>query len=218
MGGKGAVAILHAEGDPVGEKKPIVARWEWRWVGRQLPDVRAPLGEGVLGPPATTEETYLVSLDSPHNVKTRLGVLDVKRLHRTEPDGLELWFPTMRAVFPVPAEALAEVYGAWGVPIPGMIPPATDAEAFLNDVVPATPAVRRVDLVKHRTRLRAAGCAGELVELEIGGHRWISLAFEHENGEVVRAALRHLGLESGTNLNYPAALKRILALSRSQPD
>lgn len=191
------------------------ARWEWRWVDEGLPVARALLGLPPGTAPQVTEETYLVSVNSPHNVKIRGGVLDVKRICQVAEDGLELWCPTLQAPFPLASDDLSEVCDAWGVPLPRPLPAAVDLRGFLRGVVPQLTAVRRVDLIKHRSRITAQGCAGEVVALEIRGERWMSLAFEDANPDVVHEALRSLGLASRTNLSYPAALKRVLGLPRS---
>lgn len=191
------------------------ARWEWRWVDEGLPVARALLRLPPGTAPQTTEETYLVSVDSPHNVKIRGGVLDVKRLRRVAEDGLELWYPTRKAAFPLAPGDLAETCDAWDVPLPRSLPGLVDLRGFLDDVVPQLTAIRRVDLIKHRSRITAGNCEGEVVALEIRGERWMSLAFEDPDPDVVRRALRAVGLEARTNCSYPAALKRILGLPRS---
>lgn len=189
---------------------PVAGRWEWRWIGRELPMPRATLGLAGIDPPVTSTETYLLSARTPHNVKIRGAKIDVKRLRSVAADGLEQWSPTVQAASPVCAPDIQEVYAALDLRVPRVLPDAMAVDALLRRILADTPAVRRADIVKHRTRLATDGCAGEFVEFECRGERWTSLAFESENAEAVRAVLARLGLPSRANLNYPAALKRIV--------
>ena len=168
----GAVRSQPGSARPSGpDEAASPARWEWRWVDEGLPVARARLGLPPGAPPQITEETYLVSVDSPHNVKIRRGVLDVKRLREVAEDGLELWYPTLKAAFPLAPPDLAEVCDAWGGPLVRPLPGPIELRGFLHDVVPQLKAVRRVDVIKHRARITVEACAGEVVVLEIRGDR-----------------------------------------------
>ena len=191
--------------------RTIVPRWECRWIDAEAPVAEARLAIDPDELPGTTVETYFVSLRTPHNVKVRHGELDIKRLLRIEPDGLEQWAPTLHAPFPLEASAREEITAAWGVRLPASPPVALTLHA-LDRLAADCAEVRRVTLTKHRLRLRHAGCPGELVTIEVAGQRWMSLAFEHEDPDIVRAASSDLGLDPRVNLNYPAALKRLFAL------
>jgi hypothetical protein len=196
--------------DPTGAPAPVVPRWEWRLIARSLPIDPARLA---LDPeaPLAGRETYLLSALTPHNVKIRKQLLEIKWLERRAAGGLELWRPTGRSPFPLDDAARNALWSAWGV---GPQPTgATESlDALLRDVVGKNDALRRVDLVKRRTRLSLAGCAGELVELEIGPERRVSIAFEDADPRAVGAAVTAAGLEGYPNLNYPAALKDIVGL------
>ena len=185
-------------------------RWEWRWIGHQTPVPISRLGYAWSDPPARTAEAYLVSANSPHNVKVREGLIEVKRLRRVSGDGLEQWSPTVRAGFPLPPADWDEVLDALGLPAAAGVPPAT-LESLLEALPPGAP-VRRIEIVKRRSRLVLAGCPGEWVRLDIEGRRMVSLAFEHERAGAVREALAALGLDPHDNLGYPAALKRLIGM------
>jgi hypothetical protein len=189
---------------------PVVPRWEWRSIARTLPLDRDRL---TIAPGAAmaSAETYLLSTLTPHNIKVRNALLEIKRLHQRAPDGLEQWRPTARSAFPLEAAALQELCEAWGLPS-ASIPAAPSLAALLRANVTPHPALHRIDLVKRRQRVSFAGCGGELVELEIAGERWVSVAFEDADAGAVRAAVIAAGCDAHDNLSYPAALKHILGL------
>jgi hypothetical protein len=204
----------NATHDPQATAAPpatVVPRWEWRLIARSLPFDRARLSFAP-GPPKVSSETYLLSSRSPHNIKVRGGVLEIKRLQQRATDGLEQWRPTARSTFPLDADTRVELWDAWAIAAPPGLTAVPSLPDLVREVVSPHPELRQVDLVKHRTRLSLAGCNGELVELEIAGERWISVAFEDADPALVRAAAASLGIDVRTNLNYPAALKRIVGL------
>ena len=206
---------LAAPPDALRAPTEVVPRWEWRLIARSLPIDPSTL---VLDPgaPSSGEEIYLLSAGTPHNVKIRKQLLEIKWLERRAADGLELWRPTARSSFPLDDAARNALWSAWRIaPQPAA---ATESfDALLRDVVARHAALRRVDLVKRRTRLSLVGCAGELVELEIGPERRVSLAFEDADPRAVRAAVTAAGLGGYPNLNYPAALKEIVGLPILSP-
>lgn len=193
-----------------GPAPPVVPRWEWRLIARSLPIDPGRLGREAAAPTASTE-TYLLSAHTPHNVKIRKQLLEIKWLERRAADGLELWRPTAHSPFPLDDAARNALWSAWEI-APQPTGATESLDALLRDVVTRHDALRRVDLVKRRTRLSLVGCAGELVELEIGPERRVSIAFEDTDPRTVRAALTAAGLEGYPNLNYPAALKDIVGL------
>lgn len=193
-----------------GRAPPVVPRWEWRLIARSLPIDPGRLGLEAAVPTASAE-TYLLSSRTPHNVKIRKQVLEIKRLERQGADGLELWRPTAQSTFPLDAATRAALWNAWGIP-PQPASATETLDRLLLDIVTPRHALWRVDLMKRRTRLSLAACAGELVELEIGAERRVSIAFEDADPSVVTAAVKAAGLAGQPNLNYPAALKEILGL------
>lgn len=186
-------------------------RWEWRWIGYQSPVEVSRLGYGWSDPPTRTAEVYLVSEASPHNVKVREGSLEVKRLRRVSGDGLEQWAPSLRAGFPLGPPDWRELLDALGLPVADRETPVSTLEGLVAGL-PSGASVRRIDVVKRRSRLTVAGCPGEWVRLDIGGRRLVSLAFEHERAVRVRDALAVLDLDPHDNLSYPAALKRLIGM------
>src|SRR4051812_6303886 len=91
--------------------------WEWR-VFEPFP------GSFInsIEPPAVAEdasiETYVLSAVSPHSVKIRNGMLDVKLLEQSSDDDMELWRPVFGQAFPIHVQDLAPVWNAWGLHAP----------------------------------------------------------------------------------------------------
>lgn len=189
----------------------VVPRWEWRRIERALPFDPALLRVDS-GDAKVSSETYLLSTLTPHNIKVRGAMLEIKRLQKRTVDGLEQWRPSARSAFPLDAATLVELWDAWGVQAPATRSAVVSLADLVRELVSTHPALRSVDLVKRRDRLTLAGCHGELVELDISGERWVSVAFEDADPALVRAAVAAIGMDVRTNLNYPAALKRIVGL------
>jgi hypothetical protein len=196
-------------GKPTGDTG--LYRWEWRWIGYQSPVEVSRLGYAWTDPSTRTAEVYLVSPNSPHNVKVREGLIEVKRLRRVSGDGLEQWAPSLRAGFPLLPADWRELLDALGLPAAGRETPVPSLDALCAEFPPGAP-VRRIEVVKRRSRLTVAGCPGEWVRLDIDGRRLVSLAFEHERAVTVRDALAALDLHPHDNLNYPAAIKRLVGM------
>lgn len=206
----GSTDPLAVSPDALRAPTEVVPRWEWRLIARSLPIDRSTLALDP-GTPMSSEEIYLLSAHTPHNVKIRKQLLEIKWRERRAADGLELWRPTARSPFPLDDAAQRALWSAWGIP-PQAVGATESLDALQRIIVAAPSTLRRVDLVKRRTRLSLAGCAGELVELEIGPEHRVSLAFEDADPRAVRAAVTAAGLEGYPNLNYPAALKEIVGL------
>lgn len=203
--------ITPSPGGPAPERaRPaIVPRWECRWFGERspVPEDRLRLPPGRRAVP--TLETYFLSARTPHNVKLRRGVLEVKRLDEISDDGLERWSPVLSATFPLTPDELARVLAAWGVTAPADRRALTPAG--FEALAAGLPDIQRVAFTKQRVRFAHGGCAGELVTLDVHGQRRVSLALEHADPVCLREAAAGLGLDPRSNLNYPAALKRLLA-------
>jgi hypothetical protein len=152
-----------------------------------------------------------VSANSPHNVKVRGGSIEVKRLLRVSGDGLEQWAPSLRTAFPLLPAHWREILDALGLPATGREIPVSNLDALCAGLPPGVP-VRRIEVIKRRSRLALAGCPGEWVRLDIGGRRLVSLAFEDERATCVRNALAILDLDPHDNLSYPAAIKRLISM------
>ena len=184
----------------------IVPRWEWRVFGRDLPLARGRLRGALSGPERRSRESYLLSPESPHNVKIRDGALEVKRLVEVHPSGLERWRPTLRALFPLDPHLLSEVWDALRIPPPQSPIPLNDESGFL-DALPQE--LRVVHLEKRRRPLILRGCPGEWVMLTVAQLQRQSLALEHPDPELLLETLRRFHLDPVANTNYPRALAQL---------
>lgn len=202
---------------PTEAPQPIVLRWEWRTFAPQLtlpgewPAAPSPDGA------AASDETYFVSLRSMHNVKLRQGRLELKRLRRVDPDGLELWDPVLTVILPATVAALGELWRVWQVAPPGLPDTLLTAADLVQKVVSRSPWLRSVRVSKQRVPLSLAPCNGERVTLLVDGERWESVAVESEDPAKVLAAVRRLGLERLPNTNYPRMLKDFLGARSAVP-
>ncbi|HVX39201.1 MAG TPA: hypothetical protein VHB25_06475 [Gemmatimonadaceae bacterium] len=194
----------------------IRVRWEWRAFDPPHKAARDALARAdePPGPPVTSDEVYVLSRLSPHNVKIRGGQLDVKMLEATRASGLELWRPTLKARFPVTPAELAPVWHAWAITPPHRLAESYTLDRLLREIVDAIPTLLAISVVKHRTRLTLAGCAGEHARIEIAGRELTTIAFEDEDPERVLHTVHAAGLDALPTSSYPAALKAVLGLAR----
>ena len=88
---------------------PIIPRWEWRTFGDDLGKAAAALARYRTGSDNESDEIYFLSPGG-ENVKVRDGLMDIKVLREVDPDGLEQWFPVMKAAFPLAAADVTKVY------------------------------------------------------------------------------------------------------------
>jgi exopolyphosphatase / guanosine-5'-triphosphate,3'-diphosphate pyrophosphatase len=203
-----AAGVLMPSGTPGQTGNPVIPRWEWRVFERTFAGPPAEDSPGT--PPA--EQTYVLSLLSPHSVKVRDGMLDIKRLERVEATGLQLWRPVLQAPFPIAASALAAACSAWGIHGPAPDTPPLSLSDLLERVVVPHRQLRIVTLSKRRLPITIGRCQGERAQITIGRHRWNTVSVEHDDRRRVLGALGELGLEPSANEDYPRALKRIMGL------
>ena len=68
-------------------------RWEWRTFGDRFGEADSRFASLAPDRVQESDEVYLLSRASDASVKVRDGLMDVKRLERTNDDGLEQWKP-----------------------------------------------------------------------------------------------------------------------------
>jgi exopolyphosphatase/guanosine-5'-triphosphate,3'-diphosphate pyrophosphatase len=187
----------------------VVPRWEWRtFFSEGLPrSLRDRFSDGV-AQMRPTDETYILSLATPHNVKIRDGRLEIKELEASE-RGLERWRPTLVTPFPIEGSSIHAACEALGIPAPIVVPRHATVEEFLRDVIEPVATLRVVHLLKRRERHVIEGCMAEVAVLDVGSERWTTLAIEDADVEHLLAAVDHLGIGPRPNVSYPAALKQI---------
>ena len=180
-------------------------RFEYRIWGRAFAELPTP--DDV----APSVQVYLMSEQGGVNAKLRGGALEIKRLLGTR-DGLQRWLPALRCPLPLPARVIAQdLCPALGVARPSLTRRRYDAEELCAEVVPALAGVRAVRLCKRRRQFEVAGARAERTRVALGEITLESVAIEHERFDRAARAAEQLELQRAPNLDYVAALRRLLA-------
>jgi exopolyphosphatase/guanosine-5'-triphosphate,3'-diphosphate pyrophosphatase len=119
--------------------------------------------------------------------------------------------PVMKAGFPLSAATVGEVFKAMDVPTPPLARSEYTLEQFVTDLCEPNPAVRPVQVHKHRVRYIVGGCMAELSEVTAGRKKTQTIAVETEDAEAVVAAVRSLGLADYVNTNYTRGLAALVS-------
>jgi len=192
----------------------VVPRWEWRTFAKSLAALETRAG-GVAGvAPRQSDEIYLLNLRGPHNAKVRGGVLDIKQLREVNAEGLELWNPVFKGTFPLSRAQLDDAFAAWELPLPQFTRDVYTLEQFLDEIAARSQALRVARVTKSRRGFTVGGCTAEFAGVVVDGVACESFCLEHENPALIVTALKQLGLESQSNINYPEGLKRVLGIGR----
>ena len=131
----------------------IIPRWEWRTFGDDLDEAATALARYRTGSDNESDELYFLSPGC-ENVKVRDGLMDIKVLREVNPDGLEQWFPLMKAAFPLAAADVTRVYEGLHVePTQAGGASRTLAE-LVADLASARPPARAVKVHKLRRRCK----------------------------------------------------------------
>ena len=186
----------------------VVPRWEWRTFGDDLDELDA-LGSLRTSSADESDETYFLSMYGDASVKVRAGVLDVKVLQQVDGAGLQLWVPTMKAPFPLEAEAVAAAFAALGAPTQAARRPELSMEQLL-DVVARRDDVRAVGVHKRRRRSVMDDCMIELTEVSAEGRTTRTVAVESPDPGLVLRTIGRLGLEGRRNVCVAKGLKSML--------
>ena len=191
-----------------------IPRWEWRCFA----PLTAPILARAVPIPADaavheSDETYILDLTAhgAKSVKIREGVLDIKRLLRTDSDALELWEPMLKARFPLNREEVAAIFEP-GMPPAELTRESYTFEQFIADVIAPRPTLRLVEVHKSRRSFTFAGCLAEFVQVRADGASLQSFALEHEDPKRLLTALRMLRFDPRDNTNYVLGLKRALGI------
>jgi hypothetical protein len=190
----------------------VIPRWEWRTFAPSVDDLRWRLNGAAFQAPREIRETYLVCLKSSHNAKIRDGLMDLKWRKQVDADGLELWDPVLKSVFPIEAGIVPRLFEAWGLPLPALSRASYTLPELLEEVLEPNPALRAVRTIKRREGFTLDGTTCEFACIVANGVPLESFCVEHEDPSLVLQVIRSLGLDSHQNINYPLGLKRALAL------
>lgn len=187
----------------------IVPRWEWRAFADTFGSADDSLTRRTKGAPHESDELYFLT-PSAENVKVRDDLMDVKVLREVNADGLEQWYPVMKAGFPLPAVEVKKVLDALHV----QAPPPKHSQYTLDEFTSAFAgpggAIRAVKVHKLRRRFTVGSCMAEFSDVIVNGRTTRTLAVEAEDPSAVVAAVHELGFGGWFNANYPKALAAIV--------
>ncbi|HEX5861984.1 MAG TPA: Ppx/GppA family phosphatase [Nocardioides sp.] len=163
------------------------------------------------GEVVATDELYLLSAAPETDVvKVRNELMDVKRLHQVDDDGLELWTPVMKVDFPLSSDDLRRVAEALRVELPTQPARASyRLSELLDEVVRPHPDLLAVEVTKKRHRYVLDGCMAELTEVRASETATRTVAIEDADPARVRSTV--LGLAGPVpNVNFARGLKALL--------
>jgi hypothetical protein len=190
----------------------IVPRWEWRTFAEDLEAEGAKVlshGEARL---KESKEVYILSRRSNENTKIRDGLMDIKSLQAVNDDGLEQWRPIMKEQFPLGVEDLVRLLGVLQVAAPSDLKQSYTYDEFIGEIVKPHPDLAAVKVSKRRYGLTVNGCTVEFAHTEFNSVPLRTICVEHADPALVIATVRQLGLESYANINYIAAMKRVVGM------
>ncbi len=191
----------------------IIARWEWRTFGRTFGEAEARIKAFPPDQVRKSAEVYVLSRPSPDNTKVRDGLLDIKTLRQVNGDGLEQWFPVMKAGFPLAPPVLDEIFRAWKTPLPELRREAYGCDELLRELVAPNPDLKTVAVNKERHGFTINGCIVEIADLTFDGRPTRTVAVEMADPAEVIRTVRELGLAGFENVNYLKALKRFAGMT-----
>ena len=193
--------------------KPIVARWEWRTFGAGFDEPEARIRKFEQYNFKESGEVYVLSRNSDENVKVRDDLLDIKSLQEVNGDGLEQWFPVLKAGFPIAVEDLKGVFFYFKVPEPIFGRKEYTFDQFLNEIVKPNQNLRLVQVKKKRYIYVINGAVTEIAETDFDGVALRTICVEHEDPDVVMKTVRELGMEDLPNINYIQAMKKTVGMA-----
>ena len=186
----------------------VVPRWEWRTFGN-FEDADEALAQLWTAATVDSDETYILSMHGDASVKVRDGLLDTKVLQRVNGSGLQLWVPTMKAVFPLDEHALAAAFAALGMPLPAT-PSDHDLQGFMDELVGSRHDLRVVETHKSRHRSVLNDCMVELTDVTVDGRSIHTVAVESPDPDLVTETVHRLGLDGRRNTCVARGLKALL--------
>ena len=189
--------------------QPSRPRFEYRAWAEAFPDLPRPESEPF------TDEVYLIPLGlGGRDIKIRGGALEMKDLV-LEQDGLPLWDPAVRLEFPIPTRLVERELLERLALNQVLQRQRYTQEELLEELAEARRNIAVVPVQKRRRLLEIAGCRAESGEVLVAGRRLLTAAAEHETPDTLRRAVGEMKLARYPNLDYPAALTRLLPLHRA---
>lgn len=190
----------------------IIPRWEWRTFAESLESEGARVLSHGEAKVKESKEVYILSRKSNENTKIRDGLMDIKSLQAVNDDGLEQWRPIMKEQFPLPSAKLADLLEILKVDAPENLKESYTYDEFIEEVVKPHPDLVAVDVSKRRNGLTINGTTVEYAETEFNFVPLQTICVEHADPKLVMATVRELGLDQFDNINYIAAMKRVVGM------
>lgn len=185
-------------------------RWEWRNFPDRFGDLGSALADVAPERVQESDEIYLLSTEGTDAVKVREDLMDVKHLIAVDEDGLQQWFPVMKAGFPLSSAEVGTMLSALRVESPPLARATYTLDEILDELVHPNPDLVAADVHKRRERYTVGGCLAELTEVRSGQASIRTMAIESEDPALVLAAVRALGQRPLPNVSVPRGLKSLL--------
>jgi exopolyphosphatase / guanosine-5'-triphosphate,3'-diphosphate pyrophosphatase len=192
----------------------IVPRWEWRTFGQTFGEAESRFAALAAEKVQNSDEVYLLATGSEANAKIRDKLLDIKILERVDPHGLEHWRPALKEPFPLGAAATDQLRAALGLEARALAADRLTLDQLLAKLARPAGPVCIVNVTKTRTRYHIHGCIAELTDVVAAGKKTRTAAIEDTDPDKVIAAVRAMGLDGYTNINYPRGLKQLVGMSK----
>jgi exopolyphosphatase/guanosine-5'-triphosphate,3'-diphosphate pyrophosphatase len=195
-----------------GETAPIQssgARFEFRVWGDDLRPLRDALARVARSSGRNkSEEIYLLSSAADCNAKIRSEKMEIKGLIEVV-DSFERWEPKMKAPFPLPAAAVAQVFSELGLPAPRLEHGSYAVAEFLDAVVKPRRELRIARVVKYRERFSIGSCQAEFCKARIDNLARQTVAAESADAAALHAFVHQLGIAGQPNRSYVAEIARL---------
>ncbi len=186
----------------------IIPRWEWRTFGNDLQGYMKEFEQFESAGVKASEETYILSRKSDDNIKIRFEKVDMKTMLRRSPDGIEQWTVLGKNGFPVDINQLALIFKAFGFPIPWLDKDEYEYNEFMSGIVGNLPDLTTVEVTKTRNIFIIDKVICEFAEVTFNQQPIQTIAFEHEDIELVRKLAERFKKPGMQNINYIQAMKK----------
>lgn len=159
-----------------------------------------------------SDEMYILSrTNDVNNCKIRDGKMDIKNYIQTI-DGMELWNPLMKGVFPLPVSVLTEeIFPAFRVKMPEFNKAVYTYHEFIT-MVHDHYDLQAVRVHKQRFGYMVNNTICEMAMVMINGARVYSLSSESTAIEDIKKTIFDIGLGDFENINYLQAIKRVIGM------
>jgi len=185
----------------------IIPRWEWRHFADKI-NLAINLDDYKKTRHVESSEYYVLSRVCDENPKIRENKMDIKSLQQVNEYWLEQWKPIKKVEFPLPKDAMIELYRIFRISPPELTQDQYSIEQFL-EMAKNDERLMVFNVKKIRDLYDVDGCIVEYAAVNVDGRELITVAAELEDPDKVKETVEKLGLWGKENINYVKALKRI---------